>query len=289
MGSWTQWTSRIGLALCLALGASALGPGAPVPAAAQEDAATRQAKMERIRAELPPEVAEGIAETVRRAESEGLPVEPILDKALEGAAKGVPPARVGSAVSAYADRLQRAAGSLEGRPGRDDLVAASEALRRGAPDDAVRQVGRQAGSDRAAALVVLGDLVEAGVPAGDAVDVVDTALRQGRRGEGLLAIPGVIRRLQREGTPPGLAARAVARTMAGKGPPAGVPPVQLPPQAAGGPPVPPGQGPPPGKGPPGDQGPPDEKGPPGGDPPGGGGGSGGGSGGGGSGSGGGGG
>jgi len=234
MGSCTRWTSRIGLALCLALGASGLTTGAPAPAAAQEEAATRQAKMERIRAQFSPEVAEGIAETVRRAESEGLPGDAILDKALEGAAKGVPPARVGSAVRAYADQLQRAARTLEGRPGRDELVAASEALQRGAPEDAVRQVARRAGSDRAAALVVLGDLVEAGVPTGDAVDVVDTALRQGRRGEGLLAIPGVVRRLQREGTPPGLAARAVARTLAGEGPPAGVPPVEIPPEAPGG-------------------------------------------------------
>lgn len=269
----------MGLAALMAVAATAYAPGGPAAASAQEAARARAAKMERIRAAFPGEAAERIRETVRRAEQAGLPADPILDKALEGAAKGVPAARVRSAVSAYADRLQRAAGLLEGRPGRHELVAASDALRRGAPDAAVRRVARGAGDHRPAALVVLGDLVEAGVPAGEAVDVVETALRQGRRGEGLMGIPSAVRRLQREGTPPGLAARAVSRTMAGKGPPPGVPPVQLPPQA-GGPPVPPGSGPPEGKGPP------DEKGPPGGGQPGGGppGGGGGGSGGGGGGS-----
>lgn len=254
MHSMKKWTMMAVLTGLLALSA---------PLAAQEAAG-----MDRVRTSFPGEAADEIARIVADAEAEGLPTAPVVAKALEGAAKGVPADRVVSAVSAYADRLQRASGLLpEGAP-TDGIVSASDALRRGATPDAVRDVGARAGDASPEALVVLGDLAEAGVPVDQAVEVVTEALAQGRRGQGLLAMPAAVRRLTRQGTPPGQAARAVAMTLAGKGPPSGVPPVQLPPQA-GGPPVPPGAGPPDRAGSPDDAGPPDDGGPPD-DPPGGG-------------------
>lgn len=253
-----KWTTTAVLTGLLALSA---------PLAAQEAGG-----MDRVRESFPGEAADEIAKIVADAEAGGLPTAPVVGKALEGAAKGVPADRVVSAVSAYADRLQRASGLLpEGAP-TDGIVAAADALRRGATPDAVRDVAGRAGDASPEALVVLGDLAEAGVPVDRAVEVVTEALAQGRQGQGLLAIPAAVRRLTRQGTPPEQAARAVAMTLAGKGPPSGVPPVQLPPQA-GGPPVPPGAGPPEGAGPPGDDGRPGDGSPddpPGGGPPGGG-------------------
>lgn len=260
MHDMKRWATMAALTGLLALSA---------PAAGQEADG-----MDRVRQSFPAEAADEIARIVEDAGATGLPAGPVVGKALEGAAKGVPPDRVVSAVSAYADRLREAAGLLpEGVPP-DGLVAGADALRRGADPEAVREVAGRAGGATPEALVVLGDLTEAGVPADRAVEVVTEALARGRRGQALLAMPAAVRRLTRQGTPPGRAARAVAMALAGNGPPSGVPPVQLPPQA-GGPPVPPGAGPPEGKGPPGDPGPPDDGGPPddppGGGPPGGGG------------------
>lgn len=257
MKTWTMMAVLTGL---LAVSA---------PLAAQEAEG-----MDRVRKAFPDEAADEIAQVVADAEAAGLPTGPVVGKALEGAAKGVPADRVVSAVSAYADGLREASGLLPEDVPTDAIVAGADALRRGATPDAVRDVGARAGDASPEALVVLGDLTEAGVPVDRAVEVVTEALAQGRRGQGLLAMPAAVRRLTRQGTPPGQAARAVALTLAGKGPPAGVPPVHLPPQA-GGPPVPPGTGPPEGKGPPGDPPPPDDGGspddPPGQGPPGGGG------------------
>lgn len=229
----------------------------PAHVSAQEDGMTR------VREVFPADAADRIARIVSEAEAEGLPADPVLDKALEGAAKGVPAGRVVAAVSSYAERLRGASRLLGDRPAPDALVAGADALQRGATPEAVGTVAERAGDATPAALVVLGDLVDAGVPVEYALDVVTAALDEGRRGQDLLAMSAVVRRLLRQGTPPGLAARAVARTLAGEAPPSGVPPVQLPPQAAG-PPVPPGSGPP------GQPGPPDEGGPPGGGSPGGG-------------------
>ena len=239
--------------------------------AAPRASLAQQADLSRVRQALPADAADRVARIVEEAEAAGVPAHPLVNKALEGTAKGVPADRIVSAVSSYASRLRSASGTLGGGAKADQVVAAADALGRGASPEAVSRLNREAGDGSAAAFVVLGDLVESGVPVDRAVEVVEEALRTGRTGADLLAVPGVVRRLVRQGTPPGLAARAVARTMAGRGPPEGVPPVELPPQA-GGPPVPPGAGPPgevPGQGK-GD-GPPDEPGPPGGEPPGGGG------------------
>lgn len=211
------------------------------------DAAAQASKMEQVRQALPADAVDRIVQVVDRVGDTGVPSEPLLDKALEGAAKGVPPDRIVATVTAYAGRLEQAARVLQTpNPDRHELVAAADALRKGVPSEAVRDVGRRSGPTAAAALVVLADLVEAGVPADQAMSVVDQALRQGRRGESLFSLSSVVRRLLRQGTSPHVAATAVARVMAGQPVPAGVPPVQLPPatDVPGGPPVPPGTGPP---------------------------------------------
>lgn len=259
MHGTSRWTLAVALTGLLALSGGAV---------AQEAEG-----MDRVRASFPDEAADEVARVVSEAGAEGLPTRPVVGKALEGAAKGVPADRVVAAVSDYTDRLRQASGLLPDAAGQDGLVAGADALRRGVTPEAVRDVGGRADGAAPEALVVLADLTEAGVPVDRAVEVVAEALAQGRRGEGLLAMSSAVRRLTSQGTPPDRAARAVALTLAGEGPPSGVPPVQLPPQA-GGPPVPPGSGPPEGAGPGDDAGPPDDGGAPD-DPPGGGGGSGG--------------
>lgn len=225
---------------------------APAPASAQGTDGERpvEEKLERVRERLGSGDAERIGEAATAARRAGVPAGPVVDKALEGLAKGVPPARLVPAVEAYVDRLVRAAGVLgeDGAHPPAEIVAAADALGRGVPARELRAVGRAAGTEeRAIALVVLGDLVEMGVPAGRAEGAVREALAAGRGGEALLQLPGLVRRRVRAGTPPARAAEQAGAALR-RGSPAG-------------PPVPPGAGPPDGQGPP-DGGPPDGQGPP---------------------------
>ncbi len=59
--------------------------------------------------------------------------------------------------------------------------------------------GREAGARTPMALVVMGDLVEAGVPAGRAIEVMQEALVRTNGEEGLLEVPTALHRLVREG------------------------------------------------------------------------------------------
>lgn len=214
-----------------------------VPLGAQED------PRDRVRDVFPSEDAERILEIVDGAAEAGLPIGPLLNKALEGAAKRVPAQRVADAVSGLAERLGTAREALGADASTGSLVAGADALRRGVDPDAIREMAERAsaGRDASVALVVLGDLVELGVPVDEALDVVSEALERGREGDDLLAVSSAVRRLVvQEGIVPSRAATAVDRALRGLSAPPGVPPVNLPPAAGppGGPPVPPGAGPP---------------------------------------------
>ncbi len=219
-------------------------------------------KLDRVRAVYPTDAAERIAELVEAARGEGVPADPILDKALEGAAKRVPPDRVLAALSALHDRL-RTASELIGpaRPDASAVVATSDALRRGVPPETIRRLATDRPDDLTVPMVVLGDLVDAGVPVDQAYVVLQDVLARGAAGDQLLAVPAAVRRLIREGRLPDQAVDAV-RSALQKG---GLPALGIPVGGVGppnGPPVPPGAGPPEGKGPPDEKGPPPGKGPP---------------------------
>lgn len=216
---------------------------------AQQGQEGTQAKLERVRSHYSGPVAERVRELMGEARESGVPAEMVVDKALEGAAKAVPADRLLPAVTAHAERLRRGAELVGPSADRASLAAASDALKQGVPGKEIRTVAREAGEDRAMALVVLGDLVQMGVPVQHARDVVMEALASGRGPMEMLAVPGAVRRRVRQGMPPVKAAEEVAHdlalgrafegTPAGGGGPAGRgggPP--------GGPPVPPGSGPP---------------------------------------------
>ena len=78
-------------------------------------------------------------------------------------------------------------------------MAGADALRRGVTDDALTSIGREAGTRTPLALMVMGDLMEAGVPTGRAMEVMREALVRTTSEEGLLDVPTALRRLVREG------------------------------------------------------------------------------------------
>lgn len=193
----------------------------------------------RVRAAYGPAAAGRIEAVTERARLAGVPVEPLLEKALEGAAKGVPPDRVLPVIADYAARLEAAAALFDGPPDRHGLVAAADAIRRGVPAAAVADVVRGRSDGGPASLVVLADLVEAGVPVDLARGVVKEALARGGGPEALLDLPAAVQKHIRTGRNPAEAARAAAA--AARAGQRGAPPGAVGGSAPGRPPVPPGQ------------------------------------------------
>ena len=169
-----------------------LALSAPASLAAQDE------RLERLREAYPGEVGQ-IEAIVAEAEAAGVPGGPLIDKALEGAAKRVPGGRVLLALNAYADRLRESASIVGQEHGAGSVIAGADALRRGVPDQSMRQLVAQHRGDLAVPFMVMGDLVEAGVPAQGAYDIVDNALKQEHGPEEMLMIPGAVRRMMRSG------------------------------------------------------------------------------------------
>ncbi len=221
------------------------GTAAIILLAALPTLATAQdGRMERVRQAFPNQAAE-IESLLATAAAEGVPTDPLIAKALEGAAKGVPGDRVVAALSNYAERLGEARGVVGGDRDVTTLVASADALRRGVPADAVGSLAAQHQGELAVPLLVLGDLMEEGVPVDHAYEVVDNALSTQQDPDEMLAIPGAVRRMMREGQSPAEAARTVGNAIGhGKFGDVMGPPGLLKTKPGKGPPVPPGSGPP---------------------------------------------
>lgn len=172
----------------------------------------QETAQDRARAALTPETFRGIEALAVAAGLDGLPVDPLYNKALEGVAKRVPQERLLPAVTAYAGRLREARGAFGPTSTGPLLVAGADAIQRGVGVDALRTLGRNEGRSPMAVLV-LADLVETGVPADRALEVLDEAMHQRAEGEAMLGIPGRVRMLMRQGQSPHEAAEQVRRGM----------------------------------------------------------------------------
>jgi hypothetical protein len=202
----------------------------------------QDARIERIRQAFPAEAVTRIEGILAQAQAAGVPTGPLIAKALEGAAKGVAADRVVAVLSSYSDGLRRSQVLIGPARGEAAVVAGADALRRGVPPQTVQALAGAHSGDLAVPLVVLGELMEAGVPVEHAYQVVQEALSKHQGPEEMLAIPGAVRRMMREGRTPAEAANAVGQAI-GLGRFGGMmgPPGQV---KMKGPPVPPGSGPP---------------------------------------------
>jgi hypothetical protein len=203
--STARW--RILAALLACTGAPAVQP---TTAPAQEPAV--QSSRERARQALPPAVFDALAALAADAAGDGVPEDPLFDKALEGVAKRVPPDRIMPAVTAYAGRLRSARSVFGAGATTGLLVAGADALQRGVPIEGLRQLA-DAPARSPMGLVVVADLIEAGVPHDHAQRLVRDALDRGTGDESLLTIPEAVRRLVRSGRSPAEAAAAVRRAV----------------------------------------------------------------------------
>jgi len=185
---------------------------------------------ERAQRALPPDVFRELSALADEVGTNGVPTEPLYVKALEGAAKRVPSDRLFPAVRAYAGRLGQARLAFGIEAPTPLLVAGADALQRGVSPETLRALP----TDRPRspmAVVLLADLLESGVPADRALEILRDVMRQRARDDRMLDISARVRRLIRQGLTPQEAIDRVRRNL------------QRARDGAIGPPVPPGSEP----------------------------------------------
>lgn len=230
--------------------------------------------LERIRAGMPADQAAAVEALLTRARERDIPVQPLVDKALEGLAKHAPAPLVVRAMEQLSQQLGEAQALLrDGQPpAPGDVAAVADALRRGVPEGAVRSLRQQRGPGQPIGLAVhtLGDLLDRGVPVDPALDALEAWKERGATADDLREMPAAVDGLIRRGVMPGEAASAVAAAMrAGMPPGAAGPPDHAMGKGKAGapgmshrPPMPPGSGPPSGRPDPRTKGKPPGHGPP---------------------------
>lgn len=200
----------------LAIAAAPLALKDAVAGAQQQDIASRLA------GRVSPEVAALVQQLAADAAARGLPVDPLIQKAIEGGAKGVSPDRVAIAVRGVAAQLDAAAGALrEGgltAPDTEAIAAGGFALNAGLRGRDVAELARVSGSTYGAAVTlrVAGTLAALGVPAAETVALVSETIRAGRRPGDLLALPGRVQADVARGATPAQAAAGLARAAAAR-------------------------------------------------------------------------
>ncbi len=143
---------------------------------------------------------------VDSARDAGLPVNPLVERALEGATKGAPGEIIASAVRRLAGDLGRARQALGPRASESELYAGAAALRAGAGPEVLNRMRRVRGHQSVAmALAVLTDLVARGVPVDTAANAVLT-LAAAARDEDLVEFRRAVERDIAIGAPPAAAA-----------------------------------------------------------------------------------
>jgi hypothetical protein len=123
-------------------------------------------------ARLDPETRVVVTGVVDSAQRAGLPPEPLVQRALEGVAKGASGERITAAVRRLAADLGNARGALGASASVPEIEAGAAALRAGASPDVLRRLRGVRRPPLTMALAVVADLVAGGVPADSAASAV---------------------------------------------------------------------------------------------------------------------
>ncbi len=141
------------------------GAAVVAPAAQAQDA--------RLAARVPAEAVAPIDAIVRSAQDAGLPTEPLIDRALEGASKRASADLIVRAVERLAGELRAARDAMGQRSSAAEITAGASALRAGADPEALTALRERRGTQSLLVPVaVLADLVAVGVPADTAIAAV---------------------------------------------------------------------------------------------------------------------
>lgn len=142
---------------------------------------------------------------VDSARAVGLPVEPLVQRALEGAAKRAPPARIIAAVRLFAQDLGVARAALGPASTPPELVAAASALRAGVRPTDLTLLRQRRKTGLTVSLAAVTDLVTSGVPPDSAAAAV-IALAALARDDQIVDFRRAVERDIALGAPPATAA-----------------------------------------------------------------------------------
>lgn len=182
----------------------------------------QDARTARLDGKLDVETEAAVLRTLDSARTRGLPTEPLVDKALEGATKKAAGLRIQAAVSSLLVRLEAARDALAPNPIPRDITAGADALSYGATREALKTMRAIRPNESVAVpLGVLTQLVASGVPVGRATRVVADLLRRGARDEQLIALNDDVRSYVAAGASPEVALDVRTRGLNAVLPPAG--------------------------------------------------------------------
>lgn len=195
----------------------------------------------RLRRAFDPATYRAVTTTIESAQSRGLPVAPLVDRAFQGSAMGAPGPKVRTAVASLAERLEIARAALAPDPSESEIAAGAVALGQGIPREtltAIRQHSR--GKSVTLALGVLTELVAKKVGVREASQMIVALLNKGATAAQLVSLsddlahdvdagldPAAAFDLRTRGVLGTLGAQGVAETdrlMPGAAPPPGSPP-----------------------------------------------------------------
>jgi hypothetical protein len=143
----------------------------------------------RLADRLDASTAAAVQRVVDSAAREGLPTEPLVQKALEGSTLGAGGERIVAAVGVLHGQLGRAREALGGGVSEAELTAAAGALRAGLPPAALRRLqSLRSGRPLVVPIAVLTDLVAEGVPPDEATRSVLDLAREGRSDDEFMAL-----------------------------------------------------------------------------------------------------
>jgi hypothetical protein len=178
----------------------------PAPAAAQGDRLAR----------LDPATRAAVSALVDSASAAGLPSEPLIQKALQGAMKNADGARILAAVRGLRSELATARGALGTSSSQAELVAGAGAVHAGISTAHLAQLrALRSGEPLTVPLATLADLVSKGVPADVAADAVLTLARRRASDDEFMALFRDVGRDIEAGTPPADAATSRAKGSSG--------------------------------------------------------------------------
>jgi hypothetical protein len=230
-----RWIRKNAPSACLWV-ALACAAAIPMPGFAS-DQATLPQDGDQLRGELLRRTAEvgllpdqtrSILERVDRIEAAELPSRPVLDRYLEGLAKGIPLARIEAVVDQLEERLRDTAREIDRVFPREQFAHASKerlaliddgayALALGLPASGLEQAMRLAAAEQGgpkegtAPVLAVGCLVGGGIEPEASLEVVRTAWNHGYRGEELERLGRDLGSLGRSGHAP--ASEVVAQIM----------------------------------------------------------------------------
>lgn len=163
-----------------------------------------EAQDPRLARRLDSATLEAVAGVIDSARQQGLPIEPLVQRALEGAAKRAAAAQIVAAVQRLAQELTLAREALGSSSSPAELDAAASALRAGVRVTDLTQLRQRRAQSLTVALATLADLVTSGVPPDSAAAAV-IALAASARDDEIAEFRRAVERDIALGAPPAVA------------------------------------------------------------------------------------